>query len=163
MNPQARLTSTDFFEELPKEAIAQLAADCETVYLFGGQTLFNQGDHGDALYLVISGRLRVSLVGLDRAERIIREIGPGESVGELALLTNERRSATVRAIRDTELVKLSRQGFEHALERDPKILLPIAKLIAERQQKGYSARTPTAPCERLRYCRLTGACRYEHS
>jgi predicted acylesterase/phospholipase RssA len=144
MDPLSRFTSTDFFDGLSKDTLARLAVHCQLVHLLGGQTLFNQGEDGDSLYLVISGRLRVFLVSFDRAERIIREIGPGETVGELALLTNERRSATVRAIRDTELVKLSRQGFEHALELDPKILLPIAKLIAERQQKGYSAWAPNS-------------------
>jgi predicted acylesterase/phospholipase RssA/CRP-like cAMP-binding protein len=144
MDLVSRLASTDFFDGLSKDALAQLAVHCQLVPLLGGETLFNQGDDGDSLYLVISGRLRVSLAGADRAERVIREIGPGESVGELALLTHERRSATVRAIRDSELVKLSRRDFERALEKEPKILLPIAKLIAERQQKGHSVHANSA-------------------
>ena len=66
---------------------------------------------------------------------MLGEIGRGESVGEMALLTGARRSASVAAIRDTELVKLSKESFERMVERQPQIMLAITRLIINRYQR----------------------------
>src|SRR5690606_16648921 len=87
--------------ELDPIAVQEVAAVMQPVRLTGGAMLFDQGDAGETLYIVVHGRLRVSVAGPRGGRRIIAELGRGESVGEMALLTGERRSARVEAIRDS--------------------------------------------------------------
>ena len=103
--------------------------------LKAGETLFNAGDDGDALYVVAFGRLRAVLRDGAEGGQVLGEIGRGESVGEMALLTGAPRSATVVAIRDTELVKLSKESFERMVERQPQVMLAITRLIISRYQR----------------------------
>src|SRR6185503_6656014 len=95
------LSGASFFQSLDSTALNDLLPKLDWINLAGGDTLFRAGEPGDAMYVVIAGRLRILTTRYNGAEEIIREIAPGESVGELALLTGNPRSATVRAIRDT--------------------------------------------------------------
>src|SRR5579862_9479 len=105
------LRVSKLFAPLPDDVFPELESELESVTLAGGEILFRQGDVGDALYLVVSGRLNVA-VERELGEFVVAELGPGETVGEMALLGGDARSGTVRAIRDTRLAKLSRSGFE---------------------------------------------------
>src|SRR5438477_4368622 len=107
------VTSSPFYS-----AFTSLEPELSTVRLRSGETLFSEGEAGDALYVVVFGRLR-ALRGTEDGRQVLGEIGRGESVGEMALLTGEPRSATVHAIRNTELVKLSKRGFERMAEQQP--------------------------------------------
>ena len=132
----AELSSTPFFAALGSSTINQLLAELELMHLPGGEILFRAGEAGGSLYVVLSGRLRISLERSDGTNEVIRELSPGDTVGELAFLTGEPRSATVRAIRDTELAMLSRAAFEHAVKNDPKLIGQIAVQLADRQRRG---------------------------
>src|SRR3954470_8719117 len=107
------LRATQLFGRLDEVALAKVAETLEWEQIDGGETLFRQGDRGDALYLVVSGRLRVTVARDDGIELVVREVGRGENVGELSVLTEEPRSATVRAVRDTDLARLTRERFDH--------------------------------------------------
>ena len=107
-------------------ALEELAKTVRWLTLPGGETLFRGGDPGESIYLVASGRLRVSDGALER------EAARGDCVGELALLTGERRSATVVAVRDTELAELTRADFDRVAERYPAAILDLARLVAAR-------------------------------
>lgn len=115
-------------------AIAALSSELETVVIGDGETLMREGEAADAMYLVISGRLR-AFVSRDGVEEPVGEIGRGEAVGEMALLTDAPRSATVRAIRDTELAKLSRSGFERLAHAHPPAVLHMTRLLVQRLQR----------------------------
>jgi NTE family protein len=110
---------SEMFDGLVEGALTDLEQELEFVHLRGGDILFNQGDVGDCLYIVITGRLRVVVRRDDEQERVVAELGRGEAVGEMALLGGEPRSATVYAVRDTELAKLSEEGFNRLLVRHP--------------------------------------------
>ena len=116
-------------------AFRSLESELQIVRLKGGETLFLAGEPGDALYVVVFGRLRALLTGGPQGDRVLGEIGRGESVGEMALLTGEPRSATVVAVRDTELVKLSSDAFQHLVQRDPNVMLELVRLIIARYQR----------------------------
>lgn len=122
------------------EALRDLEADVEMRTLAGGETLFHQGELGDAAYVVLSGRLRVVALRPEQPERVLAEIGRGETVGELSLLTDENRSATVFAVRDSELARISREGFLRLIERRPQSLRPVARVIADRQRRNGTER-----------------------
>lgn len=123
------LADTELFGPLGTEALDSVIAELEWLTLAGGKTLFRQDDDGDALYVVLGGRLRVEKreSGLTR---VIREVGRGEIVGELSLLTGHRRSAGVRAVRDTELVRLPRDRFYRVLEEHPATAVQLTRILA---------------------------------
>ena len=99
----------------------------ERVQLTSGETLLRQGEPGDCMFLLASGRLR-AYVERDGREVIVGEVGRGEVVGEMALLIDEPRSATIRAIRDSELFRLSKEAFDLFLEKHPVALKQIARV-----------------------------------
>ena len=132
------------FGAMHESVLRDLEPELSRVTLNGGETLFAAGDLADALYVVVFGRLRaVARRGDD--ERVLGEIGHGESVGEMALLSGEPRSATVSAVRDTELIKLRKSGFEHLIERHPAMMLELARLIIARNQRAGGACVQARP------------------
>ena len=135
----AELSAMPFFAALNVATLNELSTELKLFQLQGGAVLFRAGDAGDSMYVVLSGRLRVSIDGNDRGGETIRELSRGDSVGELALLTGETRSATIRAIRDTELAMLSRAAFERAIRSDPTLIRQIAVQLAARQRHGNDA------------------------
>src|SRR6266540_4500487 len=130
----ALLASTTLFGALGESALRDVETELEWVHLPGGATLFHQGDLADCLYIVINGRLRVTVVDCTNGERTVSEMGRGDSVGEMAILTGEPRSATVRAVRDTELVKFSQAGFDRLVEKYPQMMRQFACLVVRRLQ-----------------------------
>src|SRR5712692_8321300 len=128
--------------DLSPEALAALEAVAEPVELAGGEILFRQGDPGDAVYVVVRGRLRVLAEDGSRAG-FVAEIGPGETAGEMALLTGGPRTATVAAARDSELLRISRPGFEAAYASSPQKLLGVTKELVHRLQR--AEREPPVP------------------
>lgn len=135
----AELLTLPFFAGLDPATLNQLLPQLEPVHLPGGKLLFNAGAPGDSMYIVLSGRLRVSAEGRDGSMESLRELARGDTVGELALLTGEARSAAVHAIRDSELVKISQTAFESAVKSDPKLLNQIAVQLAGRERQGRDA------------------------
>ena len=106
------LRRSNLFASLPDEVLAALEAQLTQITLMSGELLFREGDPSDSLYIVISGRLRVvSRPANDQAQRIVAELGHGEIVGEMGLVCDEPRSASVVAIRDTNLAKLTKAGL----------------------------------------------------
>lgn len=103
-------------------------------YLPGGEVLFSAGDPGDCMYLLIHGRLRVYMQSGNGAAAAdpLGEVSPGETVGEMALITGELRTATVAAVRDTSLLRLSKHGFEQLTERYPRVMLALTRQIVLR-------------------------------
>lgn len=98
-----------------------------------GEVLFSKGDPGDAWYVVASGRLAVVEPARDgAAERLLAEVGRGEAIGELALLTGEARSATVHALRDSELVRFAMDEFAELLATVPQVHQAVLHALARR-------------------------------
>lgn len=137
IDPLALLRATDIFAGLSPELLADSARGMTWSHLLGGDVLFRQGEVGDALYLVVSGRLRAVAEGEDGGARVLREIGRGEKVGELALLTDEPRSATVQAVRDTTLARFSRDLFHDLVTRHPAAVLPLTRALASHLRRAH--------------------------
>jgi NTE family protein len=102
--------------------------------LSGGETLMNEGDHANGVYFVISGRLRAYVSENDKPHSI-GQIGRGETVGEMGVLTREPRSATVVAIRDTVLAHASRDSFEELWRQHPQLPIHMARIVIERLKR----------------------------
>lgn len=117
------------------------------VVLPGGQTLMTQGEPGDSMYIAVSGRLRAYVRGDDGVERMVREMARGQVIGEMSLYTDEPRSATVVAIRDSVLVRLGKADFHALLAASPKLSIALTRQIIGRlrapQPRGDLARPVT--------------------
>lgn len=116
------LRTHSLFRQLDDALLRDLEAELTWLSLDSGETLLRQGDPGDCMYLIVSGRLRVVLQQPGQSERVLRELGRGESLGEIALLTGQQRTATVYAIRDSEVARLSKASFDRLLGKYPHAL-----------------------------------------
>lgn len=123
------LRSIGIFSDLGPEDLASLAAEFELLEVKRGEALVGQGDPADALYVVVSGRFVVSREGRPAP---ICEIGPDQPIGEIAFLTGGIRTATVRALRDSLVLKLTREQFERLSAMKPTILRSLTATVARR-------------------------------
>jgi NTE family protein len=105
-----------------------LADNLRWICLPGGQYLFRAGEVADALYLLRSGSLGV----FDGATHLVRQVSADDSVGEISLLSGEPFRYSVRALRDSELLRLDRDQFEHLIERHPRAMLEVARQAMDR-------------------------------
>jgi CRP-like cAMP-binding protein len=118
-------------ESANEAALRDAEATLEWLVLPGGAVLFREGEDGDSLYILVSGRLRVG-VAHEGGERTVAELGRGEMVGEMGVLTGEKRSTTVYAIRDSELVKLPQAAMNHLAEKYPQVMTRVNRILANR-------------------------------
>ncbi|HET7736576.1 MAG TPA: cyclic nucleotide-binding and patatin-like phospholipase domain-containing protein, partial [Nocardioidaceae bacterium] len=119
------------------DTISSVADLVQPVVLAGGECLVRQGEPGDALYVVESGRLRVFNEAADSAHEVhVTEIGRGELVGEAALVDGAPRGASVYAIRDSRLLRLDKTAYETMLARDPRLGLQLARVALGRVRRG---------------------------
>lgn len=139
--PDARALSADLslflrrvavFQDLDDAALRLLARVARLKRVPRHAYLFYQDDPGDAAYVVRSGEIAILLTTLDGRELVINELHPGECFGELALLTNEPRSASALARKDSEIVILPRAEFLSELERQPKLMRHVLEVTAQR-------------------------------
>lgn len=128
--------------QLRVEQRLALEASFTRVELRAGDVLFTQGDPGDSLYVMVTGRAAV-LVGPPGSERQVNEVGAGELVGELSLLTGEPRSATVAALRDSELYRVDADAVERHLLSEPTIVRSVMASLARRVAASGGERVPT--------------------
>ena len=113
---------------------ALLRQQLEWVALGGGDTLMTQGEPGDSMYLVISGRLRAYAQADDGTEQLLREMGRGQVIGEMSLYTDAPRSATVVAIRESVLVRLGKAAFLTLLGSSAQLSMTLTRQLIERLQ-----------------------------
>lgn len=106
--------------------------------LADGEALFHQGDPASSMFIVVTGRLQVvySEQGYENGtNRTLAEVSRGETIGEFALINDEVRSASVYAVRDTDVVEITRPVFETLIEQHPQAMNQIARLIVLRLQR----------------------------
>ena len=116
---QNLLHTTDQFVGMDKEALQNLEAELEVILCHSGEYLIHEGDDSDCMYIIISGRLQVTDQYGGAGERILQEVGRGQCVGEMAIITGGKRSASVRSTRDSLLARLSREAFIRLLHAHP--------------------------------------------
>jgi CRP-like cAMP-binding protein len=121
------LKSIDLFRALPGEELAQIAEIAEEVPASGGDIVFTEGEPGDALYIVLEGRVQVR-----KGDRKLAELGERECFGEMSVLDAEPRSATVAALSEAMLLKIGREEFKDILGERPEIAAGIMKVLSRR-------------------------------
>lgn len=117
----AFLKTTPLFGGLSESALEALSAHALVRSYPRGQIIFMQGDRGDALYLVISGRLKVYVQSERGDEMVLVTLGPPSTFGELALVDGEPRSATVEVVEACRLLVLERDPVRKLMREDPDV------------------------------------------
>jgi CRP-like cAMP-binding protein len=127
---------------LPAEEIEQILPCIRDRGLKAGEILFKAGDPGDALYIVARGKVEVLSNGLSGAETCgcaIAELGQGHAFGEMALLSGGPRTATIRAIEDTELLEIGKQDFDRLVAADRQLADAVKRISHQRAISNLSA------------------------
>jgi lysophospholipid hydrolase len=132
--PVVLLTMAKRLTSLLPRLILHIDFALEWVQVNAGQVIYRQGDESDAIYIVLNGRLRLVRSNEQNGMKVIGEYGQGESVGELEVMTESARPATLHAIRDTELAKFPRTLFNSLAQEHPGITIKISKIIASRMR-----------------------------
>ena len=130
---------------LAASELSALAQAGSWVTVRGGSVLIREGEPGDAAFVVARGRLQV-VRAVEGNEMVIGEIGPGELVGEIALVAERPRTATVRAVRDTELVRIGSQELRRAALGEPGLMTALTGVIVDRLRDGR----PLPPAQSVR-------------
>lgn len=140
---EAFLAQAELTAALDEAARRSLAAELEPVPLRSGEVLMREGDHGDALYFVVHGRLG-ALIDTEDGQRLVGRISPGSVVGELALIGDTPRLATVVALRDTELLRLSRDAFDRVTTLHPLALRALSATVVQRLAERSTVPRPSS-------------------
>jgi NTE family protein len=137
------LASVRMLAGVAPETIDELAERLRSVHVRAGEVVVTQGEGADRIFLVSSGRLRVFVDDADQGRRTVRELGAGAVLGELALLTGSLRSATVEAVRDSELLELDDEAFDELLREDSAFAIAVARSLALQLQESGGLTLPT--------------------
>lgn len=133
------LDQVPLLRDLPAAVREGLAAHARAVSLPAGTWLFRAGEPGDTMYVVRAGRLEVVIESDDGED--VRVLGRGAAVGELSLLTERPRSASVRAARDTDLIAIGHEDFQRLLDEGSDLALALTRSMAEQLRESR----PSAP------------------
>lgn len=131
MDKKGVLSDSSLFRGIAPDALDAIAKRFDIEELRGGRVLFREGDLPDYLYVVATGRLQAQHAD----GPVIGEIGRGEPVGEMALLSGETRGADVVALRDSLLLRINRIALLDIVSRHPSALLALCSTIAKRSRR----------------------------
>ena len=132
MDRREVLKNVALFQGMSDRELDMLLSLTTTKKLKKRAYLFRRGEPGNALFAVLEGRLKATGEGRDGKEMVLSVMDPGEVIGEIALMDQEPRSATVQAVEDVTLLTLHRRDLLPFLERNPKAAIKLAAVLAKR-------------------------------
>ena len=136
------LAKCDLMRHLPAEQIEQILPCIEDRQLKAGEILFSAGDAGDALYIVAHGQVEVLTDVAPEANApgsTIAVLGEGHAFGEMSLLSGGPRTATIRAVEDSNLLRIGKQDFERLVAADPELADAVKRISHQRAIRNLSA------------------------
>lgn len=130
-----RLRTFPLLAEVGDAALKRLMAEANWFGLPGGTVLQRDGDNDHALFLVVTGSLGVFVLDDKGTKRLVAHVSAGETVGEMSLISGEPHSAQLVALRDTELLRIGREGFDSLITRHPRVMLNLMRMLVRRLQE----------------------------
>src|SRR5579859_6563532 len=127
------LRSMDLFAELGDAELNKVARLLKEVKVAENDVIFDQGGPGDALYIVLQGRVRIATTDHFGRERVLAFYGPGEFFGDMAVLTGEPRSANATASTNLRLLQLRKDDFDMLVATSVGIMRGMLRVMVERQ------------------------------
>ncbi|MFK7860114.1 MAG: cyclic nucleotide-binding domain-containing protein [Granulosicoccus sp.] len=134
----------ELFGDLSHPTMDALLEKTTVRHFHSGQTLFEEGDEPDGLYVIVSGKLIVETVNNIGETHRIAEVDAPETVGELALLADTQRTATVIAARESTIALLGRPDFDRLIAPNAAMLMRLSKLVVRRHVANTRQETITA-------------------
>jgi CRP/FNR family cyclic AMP-dependent transcriptional regulator len=132
---QGLLSGVELFDELSETELSVLAQGASRHHYPKGAVLISEGDHTDTLFVVLSGKLRVYASGEEGREVTLNTLGPGDHFGELAVMDESPRSASVVTLAPSELAAISRAGFLACLAEHPALAVSLIRILAGRVRR----------------------------
>ncbi|MBI3980205.1 MAG: cyclic nucleotide-binding domain-containing protein [Chloroflexi bacterium] len=126
------LAGVDLFRGVSAKELERLERVARPRQFAAGETIVREGETGIALFVVLSGKVRVTQQTGAGQERELRTIGPGGAFGEMALLGERPRTATVTAVEPTECLALHRRHFLDELRQSPEIAIRLLETLSQR-------------------------------
>ncbi len=135
MDDQELLRTVPIFSELTDSDITSLAGLSSRRRFSKDTVVFFENEEGDFFFMILEGRIKVTILGDDGREVILSMLGPGDFFGEMALLDNEPRSATAIAVEESELLQLHRTDFQTVLTDNRSIQAALIKILTARLRR----------------------------
>ena len=135
MDDQELLRTVPIFSELTDGDIASLGRLTARRRFPKDTVVFFENEEGDSFFMILEGRIKVTILGDDGREVILSMLGAGDFFGEMALLDNEPRSATAIAVEETELLSLHRTDFQTVLTDNRSITTALIKILTARLRR----------------------------
>jgi uncharacterized membrane protein len=136
LSDEARsLARVPLFKRLEAHELEHLAEEIDQVNYNAGDTIFNEHDRGDALYILEEGTVRIWVYDEDVKEVTLAELKPGDFFGELAVLDRGERSSSATAVTDIHLHRLSSDDFQKFLTEHPDAAIDVICEIAQRMRQ----------------------------
>ena len=129
------LRSVPLFASLDDDAAGELRNLISDKVVPQNTRLFRQGDKGDAMYLIESGRVRISIHDDDKQEVTLAELAQGDFFGEMSIIDGRQRSADARVIEDARLAILSRDAFLSFVRTNPDVALEMLSALTDRLRR----------------------------
>ena len=136
-NSATGIAGVELFQGLREQDLERLERVAHKRSYEPGAVIVEEGQGGIAFFVLISGQAVVTRTGKDGQVHELRKIGPGGVFGEMALFTDRRRSATVKAVEPTECLALHKLEFRDELRRNPEVALRLLDTLAARLSEGY--------------------------
>ncbi|MDH5506383.1 MAG: cyclic nucleotide-binding domain-containing protein [Anaerolineae bacterium] len=128
------LSRSSWFRELPEEVLDGLVDRVDAHVLQKGDVLIRKNDLGDSVFMIYSGWVKIVVGDVRGEEVVLNHLGPGEFVGEISLIDQRPRSASVIALSPLEALELKRDDFIKILNKHPEIALYVIINISERMR-----------------------------
>lgn len=129
------LKKSILFQGLPEGDLRKISLSFEFIDLPMGEVLFYEKENSSDMYLVLEGKVRASLFDEHGNELVLAELGPGEFIGEMSMIDQLPRSATVIAEEPTRLASLSRETFLKIIRENPDIAINVIKALVTRLRR----------------------------
>ena len=138
MSVATTLQAIPLFEHLAEDELGRVAQLTRQRKYPKGSVILFEDDPGDALYVVVSGHVKVVLIGEDGREVILATLADRDFFGEMSLIDDEPRSAHVIAMEDSNLLVLRRDDFQRCLEETPRIAIGLLRALTKRLRSADS-------------------------
>jgi CRP/FNR family transcriptional regulator, cyclic AMP receptor protein len=129
------LRRAPLFDALSEEDYSALRAGVSTVHLNRGERLFSEGDTGDKLYIILSGKIKLTKAAPDGRENLLSVHGPGEMFGELSLFDPIPRTSSASAVTNAELAGVAHEDLRSWLTTRPEVAMHLLQALAKRLRR----------------------------
>jgi len=136
------LKSVDLFSKIPGEDLAQIAGIAQEVTFENGELIIQEGEMGDSMFLIVEGEVMIHRMGQE-----LTKLGEREAFGEMAILDNEPRSASVTASADSTCLKVEREDFYELMSEKTEIAYGIIRVLTHRLRDANEKLSDSQPPE----------------